>query len=260
MRDGDSRAEGGATAGRLRGVLFDLGGTLFSYADRAGMGKAMDTALRRVGLDPESPEVRAARRRASEAVQRDYASRSFFLHQDLFTDRVTRTAGLLGVEVPAPVLEQFRLENVRNIIAHMPARDDAATVLAGLRSRGLYCAVVSNADDAWVEPSLRRRGLDHLLDDWTSSEEARSCKPDTRIFELALAKAALEPHEVIYVGDSLHHDVAGAHAAGMRAVHLVDQAVPTPLAAGLEADTRPDARIERLSDLLAIVDDGFGHA
>jgi 2-haloalkanoic acid dehalogenase type II len=233
-------------------VLFDLGGTLFTYAARERMGQATADALRRLGLDAAAPDVQAARRAASETVHREYAARRYFLHGDLFRDRVRRTAASLGVEAPDEVLEQFAADNVRNIIDHLAPQDDAVPTLRALKARSLYCAVVSNADDAWLEPSIRRHGLDALLDDWTSSEEARSCKPDVQIFRHALGKANLEPRTVLFVGDSLYHDVAGAHGAGLRAVHVVGQG-PTPLTDGLDAGT-PDFAIEHLAELVDIVD------
>ena len=241
------------TKAPIRGVLFDLGGTLFSYGARDQMGGATGAALRRLGVDPAAPDVQAARGAASEAVHREYAARSSFLHADLFRDRVTRTAELLGVAVPDQVLDEFAVENVGNIIEHLTPKDDAASTLRALKDRDLYCAVVSNADDSWLEPSIRRHGLEAVLDDWTSSEEAGSCKPDAQIFTHALRKARLGPGSVLFVGDSLHHDVAGAHAAGIRAVHVTGQG-PTPLTDGLDAGP-PDFEIEHLIELLAIVDD-----
>jgi FMN phosphatase YigB (HAD superfamily) len=177
----------------VRGVLFDLGGTLFSYAAREGMGRANVVVFERLGLDPSAPDVREARRAAAEAVQREYAARRSFLHRDLFRDRVVRTAEILGVAVPDDVLEQFRLDNARAILEHMEPRPDAAATLRALRDRGLYTSVVSNADDEWLEPPLARHGLDALLDHWTSSEEADSCKPDGEIFHYSLAKSGLIP-------------------------------------------------------------------
>ena len=45
-------------------------------------------------------------------------------------------------------------------------------------------------------------------------------KPDPRIFEVALREAGCEPCELLHVGDSLENDVAGAKAAGAKAVWL----------------------------------------
>ena len=48
-----------------------------------------------------------------------------------------------------------------------------------------------------------------------SSEEAASCKPDAAIYHHALEKAGLGPASALFVGDSLHHDIAGANASGV---------------------------------------------
>ena len=45
-------------------------------------------------------------------------------------------------------------------------------------------------------------------------------KPDPRIFEVAFRKAGCEPCELLHVGDSLESDVAGAKAAGSKAIWL----------------------------------------
>lgn len=245
----------GSSQAPVAGVFFDLGGTLYSYEFRSQMGQANGVALKRLGFDPSAPEVRAAGRAAASEIQKTYAVRRSFIHRDLFRDRLARTAALLGIEAPPEVLDQFCVENTRNIIEHMPPRDDAAPTLRALQQRGLYCSVVSNADDDYLGVVIERHGLDQLLDDWTSSEEADSCKPDVQIYEVALAKAQLEPADVLFVGDSLHHDIAGAHAAGIRSVLLEEPNVTTPLTEGLTAAAEPDYVIHDLAGLLAIVDE-----
>ena len=51
-------------------------------------------------------------------------------------------------------------------------------------------------------------------------------KPDPRIFQSALDELALAPADVVFVGDSLPRDMAGARAIGMRHVWLVGDAAP----------------------------------
>lgn len=238
---------------QVRGVLFDLGGTLFGYGTRSQVGRANVTVLERLGLDPADPEVRTARREASAEVHSEYARRPSFLHRDLFRDAVVRTAELLGVEASQEVLDWFESENRRNIIEHLLPRDDAAGTLRYLGELGLYRAVVSNADDDWLEPLIRRHRLNDHLEHWTSSEEADSCKPDSRIFHYSLRKAGLGVEEVLFVGDSLQHDVAGAQAIGLRSVLIGEPGVSAPLAEGLDAPALPDYEITRLAELVDIV-------
>ncbi len=239
----------------VAGVLFDMGGTLYGYTSRQEMGQATPAALRRLGLDPSSSEVRDARNRAGEEVARHYAAQSSFLHADLFRDRLQRTAELLGVAVPASMLADFDRENVEAIVDHMPPKPEAAAVLGGLADRGIYRAIVSNADESWLQPAVHRHGLDRLLDHWTSSEAARSCKPDHRIFAHALDLAGLHPSSVLFVGDSIPHDIVGAHRAGMRTVLLDDTEGPTPLAADLDTAVSPDFCLDSLDHVLTLVDE-----
>jgi putative hydrolase of the HAD superfamily len=45
-------------------------------------------------------------------------------------------------------------------------------------------------------------------------------KPDPAIFRIALDALGLAPDDCLYVGDTVHFDVNGARAAGLRPVHL----------------------------------------
>ena len=80
-------------------------------------------------------------------------------------------------------------------------------------------AVVSNFDDR-LHPILNGLGLSPFLEVALSSSEAQSQKPDSKIFEMALAKLALPPEEVLHIGDSRKADYEGAFKAGLQAFHL----------------------------------------
>lgn len=226
---------------------------MFSYAAREQMGRANVAALQRLGLSPDDPVVRDARRQASEEIERAYALRRSFLHRDLFRDRIARTAQVLGVTAPPEVLDQFDVEQRQAVLDHLIPMPDAHETLRGLRARGLYVGVVSNADDDYLGAVLARHGIDALVDDWTSSEEADSCKPDQRIYEYSLAKAGRPAAETLFVGDSPQHDVAGAHRAGMRTVLIGEPGTTAPLGHGLEA-VDADFEVRALMEILAIVD------
>jgi FMN phosphatase YigB (HAD superfamily) len=101
-------------------------------------------------------------------------------------------------------------------------------------------------------PLVERSGLDALLDHWTSSEEAQSCKPHPRFFEVALEKARCSADEVLFVGDSPEHDINGAKAVGMRAALIREPDTTPPLQTGRETLT-PDHEIETLSELKDLV-------
>jgi FMN phosphatase YigB (HAD superfamily) len=57
----------------------------------------------------------------------------------------------------------------------------------------------------------------------------------------------------------LHHDVAGASAAGLRSARIAEPDISTPLTSGLPVSAEPDFQITTLSELVGIVDALNGH-
>ena len=72
-------------------------------------------------------------------------------------------------------------------------------------------------------------------------------KPHPEAFRALLDAVGVEPAQAVFVGDRLHDDVAGATALGMRTVWVRNDAVP-------RADVEPDAVIDELAELVAVVD------
>lgn len=52
------------------------------------------------------------------------------------------------------------------------------------------------------------------------SARAGFLKPDPRIFRAALDKLKVKPEEAVFVGDSPHRDIEGAHAVGMKRIWM----------------------------------------
>ena len=121
-------------------------------------------------------------------------------------------SGALGAEVSAEQL----VDSIR-----FDPYPDAGPALAALGERGLRRVCVSNWDVS-LPAVLERCGLLGSLDGVVCSAAAGARKPDPRIFEAALGEAGCEPEEALHVGDTPEEDVAGAEAAGIRAL-LIDR-------------------------------------
>lgn len=239
---------------KIKGMLFDLGGTLFSYTRQRGMGHAIFEAAESLGLKAERRKIGSAWSTASESVMRDFAKRDYFLHRDLFLDTLKEFASSFDVSVPKAVAERFHAMQLTAVVDHLSIRPDCLETLRVLKAKGVYLAIVSNIDDDYLDPLVEKHGLDDVLDDWTSSEEAQSCKPHTAIYHYALKKAGLGSDETIFVGDSLQHDIAGASAAGIRSVRIIEEGVATPLTSGLKIRAQPDYEITEIAQLIEIVE------
>jgi HAD superfamily hydrolase (TIGR01509 family) len=236
-----------------RAVLFDFGGTLYSY--RSGSGRALGAvrdAAARLGVSDRA-RIAAAYREGSLRAYERYAQLPYYLHRDMFRETFRVFARELGSEPDDAFLDWFHEAQRVAVLEHFTLRADCVAVLERLRAGGLHVGVVSNIDDDYLVPMLERAGLAPLLDAWTSSEQARSCKPDRRIFELALEKAGARADQTLFVGDSLEADVAGARAMGMTAVHLcASDAFAT--ASGALPAAEPHHVIGELGDLLAVLE------
>mgnify|MGYP003343371829 CR=1 FL=1 len=192
----------------IRGLFFDLGGTLFSYSGDIGREGVMH-AVEALAIDAEPPDIGQAWRAASQEAAAEYAAKSYFLHSELFRATLDRFAARFDRETSDALAESFHARQREAVVANLPIRDDCHSTLQSLKDRGLYLSIVSNIDDDYLDPLVAMHGLDDVLHDWTSSEEARSCKPDRGIFHYALRKSGLSVDEVLFVGDSLHHDEIG---------------------------------------------------
>ena len=239
-------------------ILFDFGGTLFSYRSIGAKSIGLlQRAAERLGVSADLPTLGRAYREASRAAYKEFAPRPYYLHRDLFVDTFRRFAESLGTD-PSPAYLDWHHEEQRSLLLEsFELRPDCKETLDVLRGRGLHVGVVSNIDDDYLGPMIRQAELDTRLDSWTSSEEAASCKPDSRIFEHALAKAGMEPGRVVFVGDSREHDVAGARAMGMTTV-LITEPDASPPGEGVGDAPEPDHVIQRLGELLVLVDGAEG--
>lgn len=124
-------------------------------------------------------------------------------------------AGAGAAAIPAVVDWLFEQQQTRNLFRRPVA--EMRELVADLHRRGVPMAVVSNSEGR----------LQELFDelDWSRwfvaiADSARLgvAKPDPEIFAWALERLGVPAGEVVHVGDSRETDVAGALAAGMRAI------------------------------------------
>lgn len=98
--------------------------------------------------------------------------------------------------------------------------DDARALLNSLKYRGYRIGVITNAifPAAYFQRKLNELGLTGHVDTFVSSADVGLGKPHPAPYQRALAELSVEPHEAVFVGDTPETDIAGARAAGMRAV------------------------------------------
>jgi putative hydrolase of the HAD superfamily len=96
---------------------------------------------------------------------------------------------------------------------------------------------------------LEAYGLVDLIDQRVSAADVGYLKPHPAIYEQLLARLEVTPEEAIFVGDRPANDIAGANAVGLVSVLMK----PAYLTRDLTG-ARPDYTIERLDQLLPVLD------
>ena len=99
-------------------------------------------------------------------------------------------------------------------------------MLQRVQALGLRQGVISDWGTDLVSLLHAHNVSDHL-DFVVASATVHAAKPHPDIFHYALARADLQPHEVLYIGDSYISDVLGARTAGIAAV-LIDREQRAP--------------------------------
>lgn len=229
----------------IEAVIFDWGGTLSEFVD-AELVDAWRLAARH--LDPEHEDEITQRLVRVEA---DFwATTSSHQRSATLADLLATAAGELRLDVAEALLEEAAVRHLDAWTPHIVHDPDARPTLAALRARGLQTAMLSNTHwpRAFHERFLQRDGLVELIDARLYTSEMPFQKPHPSAFLAAAEELGVAPGQAIFVGDRPWDDVAGARGVGMRTVLR-----PNPVAPDIDG-IEPDARIERLPELLELVD------
>jgi len=181
-------------------------------------------------------------------------------------DDASTQAGLHEIEVPmeeiiSNVLKEFGLQipdtNLpmeamiaffRPEIEAWQVYGDTIETLAALDERGYKMGVISNAKSDWaVHAILKRRNLEKFFKTIVSSAALKVRKPRPEIFTHALNALGVNPHDAVFVGDSIEADVAGSKNIGMRSIHVLRRPVED------NQPVNPDASVTNLSDAIEII-------
>lgn len=97
--------------------------------------------------------------------------------------------------------------------------DGALEAITDLRARGVRLGLISNCSGDVVE-LWEESPFGGLFDAVVLSASVGICKPDERIYRIALDRLGVEADEALFVGDGHSDELAGAEAVGMRAVQV----------------------------------------
>ena len=112
-----------------------------------------------------------------------------------------------GARIVARRAEIFRAK----YLPHLRPTRGAQRMLEWLHDDGLQVVVATSAKPDELEGLLKVAGATRLIDDASSSADAKRSKPDPDIVHAALVKADCTPQDAIFIGDTPYDIAAGNH-------------------------------------------------
>jgi len=221
----------------IRGVLFDLDNTLLDFmrVKRASI-EAAAAAMVDAGLPMPWQE-------AFEEIYRIYGDVGIE-HQEIFDIFLKQRFGVIEYKWLAAGIVAYRRARTGTMVTYPHVRG----TLTELVRRGLELAVISDAPrlNAWLR--LCQLELHHMFDPVVAFEDTGHRKPSPMPFTRALQVMALEPHEVIMVGDWPERDMVGASRMGIKTVFARYGDTKGVTASGA------DYEIDDISQILQVLD------
>lgn len=234
---------------KIKGVFFDLGGTLRiaeevpEYQERAKARMAELAGAENVAEFYEMVEARYAPYRDWALTENreagDYELWAKWLLPEEPEEKLRR--------ICHEITYQYRqAKGLRHVV------DGGLEVIRGLRERGYRLGIISNLIGEEEIPNwLRDDGLESCFDAVILSSVCHIRKPDPEMYRMGCRQLGLEPGECASVADNLNRDITGAKAAGIGANILFIS--PEKLARKTITDAnRPDYIVHKFPDILEL--------
>ncbi len=194
----------------LKAVLFDLGLTLIRTAS---FPEIYMQILARFGVTASLDEItRAQEATESEADTSNYDENH---REEFWTNYNASLLKKLGITNNVVFLAT-QIDELWWKCSQVQVFSDVEPTLSQLKARGLKLGLVSNGFKKDLSHILGELELKKWFDVVVCIESCNCAKPKKEIFLYALDKIGVDPHEAVFVGDSVEQDYEGAFNVGIR--------------------------------------------
>ena len=182
---------------RIHAVIFDVDGTLVNSND--AQAKSWVEALKEFGYSVPYEKVRPLIGMGGDKV----------LPETIGVQKDSEK----GKQISKRRSEIFKEKYLPTIQAFPGAQE----LLNRMREQGLKLAIASSAQPDELRSLLQIVGAADLIEDKTSSEDAKRSKPDPDIMQVTLKKVGYPPNEVVMIGDT-PYDIEAASKVGVATI------------------------------------------
>ena len=190
----------------IKAIAFDLDNTLIDFLEMKRVScNAAATAMIKAGL-------RADKKRVVKEIYKVYDKKGYE-YQRVFQDVIKKLHKRVDPAILAAGIVAYKRVKETMLFPYPSVKP----VLRKLK-RKYKLAILTDAPG--LQPWMRLVSMDLLdyFDVVLGLRDTKQEKPHKRPFNLLLRKLKMKAHEIMYVGDHLERDVAGAKSAGMVAV------------------------------------------
>ena len=244
----------------IRGVLFDLGGTLHTASSPPGrdiwFARRLLERLEDYGIALNAGPEELARKlyengeaykQHSEKELREFPAAEIWSGWYLRDWKISR-------EKLEPIAEELSFLYDYERVKAM-RRPYIKETLDALRAQGMKLGLISNIISLSVAPHfLVEYGVREYMDCIVLSSATGIRKPSAEIFRAAERELGLRPEELAYVGDTLSRDVLGARNAGWKLMIQIKSSSGAKRDKGLEnSGLKPYYIIQELNEIPEII-------
>jgi HAD superfamily hydrolase (TIGR01509 family) len=181
----------------LKGIIFDVDGTLVDSND-AHAQSWVDT-FAEAGYEVPFTEVRPLIGMGADKL-------------------LPQTIGLSNESATGKKLISRRSEIFKtNYMPHLRALPGSRELVSRVREDGLKAIVATSARDQELKDLLKAARVDDLMEERATASDAKRSKPDPDIVQAAIEESALDPGELLMIGDT-PYDIEAAARAKVRTI------------------------------------------
>ncbi|KAM5346370.1 hypothetical protein ACJ41O_009375 [Fusarium nematophilum] len=215
------------SADQLRGIIhtrswfgFDLDDTLheFRRASRAATTHCLSRIAR------ENPDITLQDLQEQyQKILRQGTAGAFTdgkTSHDYRRQRFAATLSHFGLGLGS--VEELLSDYERTLVENLTLKPGAVSLLEAIKASGKKIVVITEGPQDAQERAVRDLGIANYIDFLATTNRFGVAKT-SGLFKSVLEHLAIQPHEIVYVGDSQERDIAPAADEGIYAIHLRDE-------------------------------------
>lgn len=126
--------------------------------------------------------------------------------------------GLNREEGDGKAISQKRKElMIEKFAPTLPSANGTRELVLHMKEQGLRLVIATSATSEELSLLLKAGKVDDLLDEATTSSDAKDSKPSPDIVQAALKKINMEPNQALMIGDT-PYDIEAANKAGVNVI------------------------------------------